>query len=395
MALHNGNGHDGPVAVGTILVVEDDATLARGIERMLSAAGFTIMSAGNGHEALAILAEAQIDLVPSDIGLPGMDGIALLKAVIGRDLDLPFVLVTGQPSLETAIEAVEYGAFHYLTKPFSSRTLVALANRAVKTRRLAQLRRQALLLAGIPGGTRDLQGLQAAFDRALLAFYMAFQPIVHADEGELYGHEALLRPSEPSLPHPGAMLHAAESLGRVPDLGRAIRRRAANALGERGPSLGSLFINLHPSDLTDEDLVDPEAPLTRHAQQVVLEVTERSTLDGVHDLRGRIERLRELGFRIAVDDLGAGYSGLNSFVALQPDLVKLDMTLVREVERDPTRQKLVRSMATLCHDMGILVVAEGIQTQEEREVLTTMGCDLLQGFHVGRPLPLASLGGLA
>jgi len=385
MSQRNGNDPERPPTVGRVLVVEDDAVLARGMVRMLTAAGFAVQCATSGPDALEILAGSEVDLVLSDIGLPGMDGIALLKAVTGRDIDLPVVLVTGQPTLKTAIEAVEYGAFHYLTKPFSSRTLVA--------RRLAQLRRQALLLAGIPGGTRDLQGLQAAFERALSAFYMAFQPIIQAVGGELFGHEALLRPSEPSLPHPGAMLHAAESLGRVSDLGRAIRRRAAQAMTERSPALGTLFINLHSADFSDEDLVASEAVLTRFARQVVLEVTERTTLDGVPDLRGRVERVRELGFRIAVDDLGAGYSGLNSFVALQPDLVKLDMTLVREVERDPTRQKLVRSLTALCHDMGILVVAEGIQTAEEREVLIDMGCDLLQGYVVGLPQPIESLGG--
>ncbi len=118
---------------------------------------------------------------------------------------------------------------------------------------------------------------------------------------------------------------------------------------------------------------------------MVLEITERATLDGVIDLRRRVERLRDLGFRVAVDDLGAGYAGLTSFVVLQPDIVKIDMSLIRGVEDDPTRQALVRSMAGVCREMDIMVVAEGIETEAERHTVAELGCDLLQGFLLGRP----------
>ncbi len=376
-------------ARGRILVVDDDPLLRRGLSRILQAAGFEVVQADGGLAALQTLDEGGIETVLSDISMPGMDGIELLKTVTGRDLDLPFVLVTGVPSLETAIEAVEFGAFHYLTKPFRAHQLVELATRAVQTRRLAKLKRQALALAGLPGGlTRDLRGLQAAFERVLVGFELAYQPIVEALTGECFGCEALLRSHEPSLPHPGAVLHAAERLERLRDLGRAIRKRAARVLAGPCAGTGTLFLNLHPQDMADDQLLDPASPLTRHASRVVLEITERATLDGVGDLRRRVDRLRQLGFRVAVDDLGAGYAGLTSFVALQPDIVKIDMSLIHGVDHDTTRQKLVRSMTSVCRDMGILVVAEGIETEAERDVLADLGCDLLQGYLFGRPGPL-------
>jgi EAL domain-containing protein (putative c-di-GMP-specific phosphodiesterase class I) len=372
---------------GIVLVVEDDPLLRRGMVRILEGGGFGVIEAGSGVEALEMLGQREVDCVLSDISMPGMDGIELLKVVTGRDLDLPFVLITGVPSLETAIEAVEYGAFHYLRKPFGRAQILDLVTRAVQVRRLTQLKRQALALAGLPGGlSRDLQGLHAAFERVLASFHLVFQPIVRARSGEIFGYEALLRSNEASLPHPGAVLHAAERLERVQELGRAIRGRATEAIDQQLCPDCVMFINLHPADLEDDQLLDATSRLTALASRVVLEITERASLGGVADLRRRVERLRDLGFRIAVDDLGAGYAGLTSFVALQPDLVKIDMSLIRGVDGDPTRRRLVRSMTDVCRDMGILVVAEGIETEAEREVLAELGCDLLQGYLLGRPL---------
>ena len=95
--------------------------------------------------------------------------------------------------------------------------------------------------------------------------------------------------------------------------------------------------------------------------------------------------LREMGFRIAVDDLGAGYAGLTSFTLLEPEIVKLDMTLVRDVHKNSTKQKVIRSMTALSQDMGMTVVAEGVETPEERDTLLDLDCDLLQGFLFARP----------
>jgi EAL domain-containing protein (putative c-di-GMP-specific phosphodiesterase class I) len=135
-------------------------------------------------------------------------------------------------------------------------------------------------------------------------------------------------------------------------------------------------------------LLGLDDPLAARASEVVLEITERASLEGIPDFRSRILNLRDLGYRIAVDDLGAGYAGLNTFAALEPDVVKLDMTLVRNADSEPVKRKLIGSMATLCRDLGIQVVAEGIETKAERDTVVDLGCDLLQGFFIGRPGPL-------
>jgi EAL domain-containing protein (putative c-di-GMP-specific phosphodiesterase class I) len=148
---------------------------------------------------------------------------------------------------------------------------------------------------------------------------------------------------------------------------------------------GILFVNLHPRDLEDDDLVAPDAPLARIARQVVLEITERASVESISDLRNRVARLRETGYRIAVDDLGAGYAGLTSFALLEPEIVKIDMTLVRDVDRQPVKQRLIGSITSLCREMGIMVVGEGVETAAERDMLVELGCDLFQGYFISKP----------
>jgi EAL domain-containing protein (putative c-di-GMP-specific phosphodiesterase class I) len=371
---------------GRILVVDDEPALREVARELLTGAGYTVAACSNGREALEALQRGSFDAVLSDVRMPDMDGLGLLRAVRQKDLDVPVVLWTGGPSIESAAEAVEYGALQYLIKPVPSQKLLEAAARAVKLGALARLKREALVATGFDQLVGDRAGLEAAFAHALDSVWMAYQPIVRAGDGTPYAHEALLRTAEPVFPQPGAFLTAGERLGRLPQLGQAIRRSVARMLGSA--ALGDrVFVNLHPLDLADDALFDPGAPLSRHASRVVLEITERASLEGVRDVTGRVQVLREMGYRIAIDDLGAGYAGLTSFTALSPEIVKIDMCLVRGLDRDTVKRKLVASIAGLCRDLGILVVAEGVETEGERDAAVRAGCDLLQGFLIGRPAP--------
>jgi EAL domain-containing protein (putative c-di-GMP-specific phosphodiesterase class I) len=121
------------------------------------------------------------------------------------------------------------------------------------------------------------------------------------------------------------------------------------------------------------------------ATRVVLEITERAALEDVSEVREKVAALRTLGFRIAIDDLGAGYAGLTAFAQLEPEVVKLDMSLVRDVHEQPTKRRLIKSMTELCQDMGRVVIAEGIETAEERDAIADLGCDLMQGYLFAKP----------
>jgi len=110
-------------------------------------------------------------------------------------------------------------------------------------------------------------------------------------------------------------------------------------------------------------------------------------LEDVPNPHARIARLRALGYRVAVDDLGAGYAGLNSFAQLEPDLVKLDLTLVRDIHLAPTKRSLVQAMIEVCKQLKVLLIAEGVETIEERDVLSELRCPLMQGYLFARPGP--------
>jgi EAL domain-containing protein (putative c-di-GMP-specific phosphodiesterase class I) len=357
-----------------VLVVDDDEVLARSYARTLSAAGYEVEIRLDGEAAIeAVRLGASLDVVLSDIDMPRLGGLALLERVRSHDLDIPVILITGSPSLETAVAAVQHGALRYLTKPVDANQLRSVTADAVRLHRLARAKRSALDLAGgVDRLVGDRAGLVASFARALDTLWIAYQPIVSWSRREVFGYEALLRSREPSLPHPGAILDAAEQLKRLPELGRAIRDRAAESLVTM-PEHVALFVNLHTHDLLDEDLFVSDRPLARVANRVVLEITERASLHHIVDVQSRIGRLRQSGFRIAVDDLGAGYAGLTSFAHLEPEVVKLDMSLVRDVHAQPTKQTLVRTMIAMCRELGMQIVAEGVETPEERDAIVEAG----------------------
>jgi EAL domain-containing protein (putative c-di-GMP-specific phosphodiesterase class I) len=375
------------IGQGNLLLVDDDVKLAEALRRVLVKEGYQVTVVNNGSAAAEIIMKQSFDVILSDIQMPGMSGVDLLSVVRAYDLDVPVILMTGDPTLQTAIDAVSLGALQYLVKPTKIEVLTAAVAKASQLSRMARMKREAFRLLeeeGTRAGTRA--GLAESFDRALQTMWMAFQPIVDARKRRVFAYEALMRTHEPSLPHPGAVLEAAETLDRLSDLGRRVRALSAEAFS-KAPADTLLFVNLHTRDLLDPELYTADSPLMKMASRVVLEITERSTIDGVKDIQGRVEVLRFHGFRMAIDDLGAGYAGLSSFIALQPEFVKLDMSLVRNVDRSPVRQQLVGSMAALCKEMKITVVAEGIETEGERATVQSLGCNLLQGYFFAKPGP--------
>ncbi len=365
-----------------VLVVDDDALSLRALSRCLR--GLPCVQAfETGRAAVNRVRQGGVTVVLCDIRMPGMSGIELLRELHWVDPDLPVVLVTGSPTIATAQLAIEHGAFRYLPKPCEASLVTATVALAKQAYRSSRSRRLALERLGRTIAS-DRVGFRPTFDSAVESLWMAFQPIVSASGRSVFGYEALLRGPDGALSDATALLQAAERLGAIEALGRQARRRAAEQfLSAPGEPL--LFVNLHPKDLGDPDLLDPGSALAKMAHRVVLEITEHASLDAPAELKARIAALRALGFRIAIDDLGSGYSGLSNVALLEPDIVKVDMTLTRDIEHSPVKQKLVSSLVGMCRDMGMACVIEGVETDAERHTLTGLGCDLLQGFFFARP----------
>lgn len=365
-----------------VLVIDDDEQFVRSCTRILESWNYEVFTAFDGRSAVKLVSEKAFDVILSDINVPGLTGLEVLRVVRQHDRDLPVVLMTGGPALESAREAVDGGALSYLIKPLSPPELKQVMERAVQNHQVARRERQ--ILHTSEEHERELAQLQAKFDNALEAMWMAFQPIVSWSRKTVVAYEALMRTRATELRSPLDILRAAEELDQIHVLGRTTRRRIADVLRDH-PELPGVFVNLHVLDLADENLYDAQAPLAVYSQRIHFEITERMAIEKIADLPARIARLRGLGYRIAVDDLGEGYSGLNSLAQLEPDAVKLDMSLIRGIDTTPTKRKMVHALSTLCRELETPLIAEGVETEAERDRLVELGADLFQGYLFARP----------
>jgi EAL domain-containing protein (putative c-di-GMP-specific phosphodiesterase class I) len=359
--------------------VDDETTIQRVLSDFLMLEGFVVDTEGSGEAALLRLGECRYDVIVSDLKLPGLDGVALVTQAMELNPRALTIVMTGNASVETAIEAMKAGAFDYILKPFRMDVVLATILQGLARREHADRRGE----LG-PASGHASPGLRSRFRRAVDTLWLAFQPILSGDGREVFGHEVLLRSDEPQLRDPVQVLEAAELLGSLTELGRIVRERAVAAF-EQLPSDNLLFVNLHPTDLMDPALFSPEEPLSRIASRVVLEITERSSLARWVDVSERAARLRQMGYRIALDDLGAGYSGLSTIAQLEPEIVKLDMSLVRDLHVHATKQKIVASVTQLARSIGAQVIAEGVECHEELRAAVELGCDFVQGFYFARP----------
>ena len=231
--------------------------------------------------------------------------------------------------------------------------------------------------------------LQVLGDKALGT---AFQPIVSRDQPHLpFAHECLLRWKRPdgSTAPPGALFGAAKNAGLLFQLDRAAREAHVRNAAARSVT-SKLFINFTPTSIYDPRnclkstlAVIDEVGLRR--DQIVFDVIETERVDDVPHLKNILAYYQENGFRVALDDLGAGHATLQMLGELHPDLVKLDMDLVRDVHQDRFKGELVRRIIDLAHEFSIEVVAEGIECAEEAAWLTSQRVDYLQGYYFAKP----------
>ena len=375
--------------LGRVLLVDDDASIRRVCTRVLEADGWQITEAENGRLAVEALKRApqSFDCVLSDINMPELDGYGVVAAVRAQDDDIPVLLMTGDPSLDGAVRAIDHGAVSYITKPFTStEALAAAVARAARRHGVTRMRRQAEShQQALYGGAAEkgADSIEERFARAIEQAWMAFQPIVDVKAKCVFAYEALLRTNEESLRRTDIFIATAERLDKIHLLGRTVRKAVAAAIPD-APSDVNIFVNVHGLELDDEDLFSPDNGLGPFAKRVVLEITERTGLDPAAGPT-RVAMLRKLGYRIAVDDLGAGYAALGALATLEPEIVKLDMSLVRDLDQHPVKQRVVASIASLCRELGSRIVAEGVETKAELDACTAAGVDLIQGYLLAKP----------
>lgn len=364
-----------------ILFVDDEREVTRGIRLALRKEPFKVLTANSAKDGLALLEKEPISIVISDERMPEMGGAEFLTIVKKLYPETIRLILSGQSSLESAIGAInEAGIYRFLLKPCDPKDLVYCLEQALE----AHEANQRFDAWEQDFGPETMQLYTTLFESALDSIWMAFQPIIRTTDRSIFGYEALMRVDHPEIEGPGMLFELGEKLDRTGEVERRIRE----CVGERvasAPEGVNILVNINPTSLNDEALYSPDSKLAQHSSKVIVEITERNSVHDIPELQERVERLRSLGFRIAVDDLGAGYAGLTSFALLRPDVVKFDMELIQGIHADNTKAKLVSSFTTLCRELGIMTIAEGVENSAERDRVIELNCDLIQGFYYAPP----------
>ena len=218
-----------------------------------------------------------------------------------------------------------------------------------------------------------------------------YHPIVNLSDFEAIGFELLSRgPRDSELHRPDALFDIARSEGRVTELDRLCRRTACEAGGCLPPD-SLRFVNTEPVTMFlhshGDSFVQEFVEVTPSSQRglTVIEITENTVIDDFDRMRDIVRQLRAHGFRVAIDDAGAGYAGLQTMVEIEPDFIKLDMSLIRGLDNSVVKQKLVRTLRDFCREAAITLIAEGIETRKQLDVLRELGVSHGQGFLFGLP----------
>jgi EAL domain-containing protein (putative c-di-GMP-specific phosphodiesterase class I)/GGDEF domain-containing protein len=219
------------------------------------------------------------------------------------------------------------------------------------------------------------------------AVFIEYHPIIVTSTEEVYGFEALARGVRRELRSPEVLFEVAEEANMVWELSRLLRRRAVEGIMTELKKDQFLFINIDPHDFDDPAFrtMEPEDLGISDPSHVVLEITERTAIKDYPRFQEYLAHFRERGFRFAVDDAGSGYAGLGSIANLAPDYIKLDISLISNIDTNFLKQNLVETMVNFAESHGAIVIAEGVERREEFETVRELGVHLTQGFLFHRP----------
>ena len=218
-------------------------------------------------------------------------------------------------------------------------------------------------------------------------FYYHFQPIVSTLDGSIYSYEALMRPKSDMRLTPFHILKYAELTGRLDDIERATFLNVLNIIDGNKPKFRDrrVFINSIPKiRLNGSDLRRVGELLVKHSDTAVVELTEQAESDE-DDLNDLKERYMNMGVKIAIDDYGTGYSNVKNLLRYMPNYVKIDRSLISDIQNNSQKRYFVREIIEFCHSTGIMALAEGVETSEELRTVILLGVDLIQGYYTARP----------
>jgi EAL domain-containing protein (putative c-di-GMP-specific phosphodiesterase class I)/CheY-like chemotaxis protein len=376
-----------------VLVIDDHAFQRSVLARQLKSLGVArVLEAQDGAGALAV-ARANRDslaLIISDVDMPEMDGLEFLRRLAQ---EAPHTAVALHSALDRALlKSVEVMAAEYGLQ------LVGILEKPVTEDALLEVMRTAVRRAKSTAREEPpANEAQVAFALSRQEFEPWFQPKIDLRTGRACGAEVLVRwcrlHTDPLPPDRFLTVVTKSGLMRTLTLGLATQSaRCLRQLGARGLSF-ALSLNVCPTLLDDPEFADAlvrsllEAGAT--PQEVVLEVTETAASRNQGAALENLARLRMRGFDLSIDDFGTGFSSLAQLVRTPFSELKLDRAFVSRLETDPAARTLVESVIAMARRLGLRTVAEGIETEAQREILLELDCDMGQGYLFAKPMPVA------
>jgi diguanylate cyclase (GGDEF)-like protein len=359
-----------------------------------------------GDELLIALASRLGDILPPGAQCGRIDGDQFAVLTTARDADdarsavAALIGSLGRPFWVND-QVVQVGATAGLAQvPRDALTRDELVRRADLALRAGKRKRRGSLVHFEPAMDVEFDErrfLEREIKKALTeqAFSVHYQPIVDAAGNRIVGAEALLRwdhPARGPIP-PADFVPVAEACGLMASLGEFVLRRALSD-AKRWPDL-FISINLSPEQVRDPAMVNLVAEVVAQnqipASRVVLEVTEGLLIDNAEEAKLRLDALHALGVRLALDDFGTGYSSLSYLQRFRFDKLKIDRSFVAPLGRNPNSQALMQAIVALGRALGLGLLAEGVETEEQRVLLRLAGCGEMQGFLFARPAPREAL----
>lgn len=385
-----------------IMVVEDDSFQRRMVVNMLRSLGVVAISdAENGKQALDLLHAADagpMDIAICDINMPEMDGMEFLRH-LGQEKAAPSIIILS--TLDSALLAsvakmsLAYG-IHLLgviEKPIAAAQLELLISQ-YKRREVKSPQAEAETKAVTPDFSLD----EVMFGVRAKQFEPFFQPKVDLKTGSVVGAEALARWLHPEhgVIAPYAFINLLEQSGQIDELTFLMLEKATAAsrlLGDKGYVM-SISVNLSLTSLTDITLANKITQVVRDAgvdpAQIVLEVTESAAMTEVAPALENLARLRMHGFGLSIDDYGTGYASMQQLTRIAFSELKIDQSFVKDFATNQALRIIVESSIEMAHKLRVNSIAEGVETQEDWDMLKSMGCDTAQGYFIAKPMNLTS-----
>ncbi len=388
-----------------ILVIEDEQVIRENILKLLKAEGFDVTGASNGAQGLSAAVSNLPDVIICDVMMPELDGYGVLAALRSHPVTatVPFVFLTGKADRSQVRQGMELGADDYLTKPFSKAELVgAISSRLKKQAALAQqqhnLRSQSSEL--VEDAADKLEQIKTSLCDALKReeFQVYYQPQINVQTGKIMSAEALVRWLHPEkgLISPAEFIPVAEETGFIIELGEWVLETACRQMQvwkNAGFSLQQVAVNLSPRQFHQPDLSSKVAEILAEIGlspgSLELELTESLMVEDAESAIATLQQLKDLGVSISIDDFGTGYSSLSYLTQYPFDTLKIDRCFISNITDGCTNAAIVKAIIEMAHSLCLEVIAEGVETEAEKDFLWRYECDTMQGYLFSPPLPAA------